>query len=299
MNRISLCALFVSGFALVSPAYAQVIQLNDSTLPASADGFNITRDPDTGFEWLDVDVTAGRTYDDLVGNDGSNEFTAGGDFEGFRYATYLELTGAFNGPQLPSLYRSLNISPFSFSSIGGYNVVRSFLGIVGCFGDCATWGYVSGNLIGQNGEMPGGASMEAFPSQSSTLGQSRPTDFAAVIAPNDSLPEQRGNWLVRTAGDVDADDDLIYDMFDNCVSVANTQQTDADGDNFGNACDADLNNDCVVNIADLGLMRAVFFSADPVADLNSDGTVNVSDLGLMRAAFFGPPGPSGLSTNCP
>ncbi|MFK7889051.1 MAG: hypothetical protein AB8G16_19505 [Gammaproteobacteria bacterium] len=299
MNRISLGALVVAAYALAPVAHAQVLQLNDPTLPASADGFNITRDLDTGFEWLDVGVTAGRTYDDLVGNDGSNEFIAGGDFEGFRYATYLELTGAFNGPQLPSLYRSLGISPFSFSSVGGYSVVRDLLAVVGCFGECTTYGYVSGNLIGRNGEAPAGASMEAFPSQGFSFGQSRPTEFSTVLPPNDGLPEQRGNWLVRNAGDVDADNDLVYDMFDNCVNAANPQQIDADGDNFGNACDGDLNNDCIVNVADLGLMRAVFFTTDPVADLNADGMVNVLDLGLLRAAFFQPPGPSGLNTNCP
>jgi len=298
MNRLSLGALVVSAYAFTPTANAQVIQLNDSTLPASADGFNITRDLDTGFEWLDVDVSAGRTYDDLVGNDGSNEFVAGGDFEGFRYATYFELTGAFNGPQLPSLYRSLDISPFFFSSIGGYPVVRDLLSLVGCFGECSTYGYISGNLIGADGTAPSGASMEAFPSQGFSFGQSRTIEFALVLPPNDKLPDRRGNWLVRASDDVDADDDLVYDMFDNCVNVANPQQTDADADNIGNACDADLNNDCLVNVTDLGLMRAVFFSTDPVADLNVDGLVNVLDLGLLRAAFFQPPGPSGLSNLC-
>lgn len=99
-------------------------------------------------------------------------------------------------------------------------------------------------------------------------------------------------------GRQDEDADGIANRFDNCVELPNADQTDADGDLFGNLCDADLNNDCIVNAGDLALLRSAFFSADPVADLNSDGEVNVADLGLMRNAFFRPPGPNG-SMSCP
>ena len=96
-------------------------------------------------------------------------------------------------------------------------------------------------------------------------------------------------------GIVDEDNDLIPDINDNCRLVANTNQRDTNGDGFGNVCDADLNDDGVINVVDLGLLRAVFFSADPDADFNGDGVVNVVDLGIMRASFFGPPGPSSLA----
>ena len=103
---------------LPTMAVGAIDLINDPSLPASADGFNITRDTSTGLEWLDLDVTVGRSFDDMTGVDGSDEFGPGGNFEGFRYARRKELTGAFNGPQLPSLYRSLGVSSFSFSSIG-------------------------------------------------------------------------------------------------------------------------------------------------------------------------------------
>lgn len=96
-------------------------------------------------------------------------------------------------------------------------------------------------------------------------------------------------------GIVDEDGDLIPDINDNCRLVANTDQRDTNGDGFGNACDADLNNDGIINIVDLGILRSVFFTNDPDADLNGDGVVNVVDLGQMRATFFGPPGPSSLA----
>lgn len=76
----------------------------------------------------------------------------------------------------------------------------------------------------------------------------------------------------------------------------NPDQLDGDGDGFGNACDADLNDDCVVNAADLGLFRSEFFTADPEADLNSDGVVNAVDLGILRGLFFSTPGPSGAAS---
>ncbi|MFK8015461.1 MAG: LamG-like jellyroll fold domain-containing protein [Gammaproteobacteria bacterium] len=96
----------------------------------------------------------------------------------------------------------------------------------------------------------------------------------------------------------DCDGDGVTTAIDNCLDVANPAQIDADGDGFGNACDADFDDNCVINIADLGLMRAVFFGADPVIDLNGDGTVNVLDLGILRSRFFQAPGPS-ATASCP
>ncbi|MFK8015477.1 MAG: proprotein convertase P-domain-containing protein [Gammaproteobacteria bacterium] len=101
--------------------------------------------------------------------------------------------------------------------------------------------------------------------------------------------------LPQTAGGPDSDGDGVEDAADNCTLVPNADQRDTNGDGFGNACDADLNNDGVINVADLGLLRAVFFTADADADLNGDGVVNVADLGILRASFFGAPGPSGVA----
>ncbi|MFK7888538.1 MAG: thrombospondin type 3 repeat-containing protein, partial [Gammaproteobacteria bacterium] len=97
----------------------------------------------------------------------------------------------------------------------------------------------------------------------------------------------------------DTDGDGVIDSQDNCTNVANIAQTDSNADGFGNECDADLNNDCVVNVVDLGILRSVFFSANADADFNGDGVVNVVDLGMMRALFFAPPGPSEVGVGCP
>jgi hypothetical protein len=93
----------------------------------------------------------------------------------------------------------------------------------------------------------------------------------------------------------DSDRDGVPDGIDNCIVAANAPQLDTNGDGFGNRCDADLNDDNVVNALDLGLMKAVFFSSGPGlnADLNGDEEVNSIDLGIMKQMFFAAPGPSG------
>lgn len=63
--------------------------------PAGAfDASDVVLDPATGLEWLKVSESVGRSYDDLVGVDGSDELAPGGDFAGFRHATVAE-AGAF------------------------------------------------------------------------------------------------------------------------------------------------------------------------------------------------------------
>ncbi|MFK7888477.1 MAG: M14 family zinc carboxypeptidase [Gammaproteobacteria bacterium] len=107
--------------------------------------------------------------------------------------------------------------------------------------------------------------------------------------------------VIRGAGaqcvtTVDTDGDGISDLVDNCTLAANPAQLDTNGDGFGNACDADLNNDNIVNVVDLGLLRSAFFQTGALdSDFNGDGVTNVIDLGIMRSRFFQPPGPSANS----
>ncbi len=98
--------------------------------------------------------------------------------------------------------------------------------------------------------------------------------------------------------DPDTDGDSVPDSADNCSDIANPTQADGDADGIGNLCDADLTNDCVINFEDLSILKAAFFTSDPVADLNGDGDVNFLDLSLMKAVFFGEPGPSGVPNVC-
>ena len=99
---------------------------------------------------------------------------------------------------------------------------------------------------------------------------------------------------------VDSDGDGVPDAVDNCSNVSNANQLDADGDGYGNLCDADLNGSGTVTSADFGLLRSVLgqaagFSATAAAsDMNGSGTVTSADFALMRARLGSMPGPSGL-----
>jgi hypothetical protein len=100
--------------------------------------------------------------------------------------------------------------------------------------------------------------------------------------------------LFGRARDVDADG--VADGEDNCTRVANPDQTDSNHEGFGNACDTDLDGDCVTNFIDLGILKGEFFGDDPDSDFDGDGLVNFVDLGIMKSYFFFPPGPSGVAS---
>jgi YD repeat-containing protein len=92
----------------------------------------------------------------------------------------------------------------------------------------------------------------------------------------------------------DTDGDGVKDGYDNCTLVANANQRDTNGDGYGNVCDPDLNNDGLVDNADLAIMKLRFYGRDPDADLNGDGLVNFGDLAILKAYLGKKPGPSGL-----
>lgn len=123
------------------------------------------------------------------------------------------------------------------------------------------------------------------------LGQMIPFEFR-LATPGGDTAFKRVTLPIGADMLGDTDGDMVGDSYDNCLLRPNTLQRDTDADGYGNACDADLTNDGIVNVVDLGLLRVRFFSADLDADLNGDGVVNVLDLGILRTLFFMPPGPS-------
>ncbi len=89
----------------------------------------------------------------------------------------------------------------------------------------------------------------------------------------------------------DLDEDSVVTPCDNCTNISNTNQLDADADGFGNACDADLNNDGITNFSDVGSFVSAFGTSDPNADFNGDGMVNYSDVATLINEFGTAAGP--------
>ena len=102
--------------------------------------------------------------------------------------------------------------------------------------------------------------------------------------------------LVTILG-TNADADKVLDHRDNCLLVTNANQRDTNGDGFGNICDADLNNDLMVDMSDFSLFRRVFGTADSDADFDGDGSVGMSDFSIFRRLYGSAPGPSGSAIN--
>jgi hypothetical protein len=129
------------------------------------------------------------------------------------------------------------------------------------------------------------------------------TGFTAAVA---ATPDTDGDGIANAADlcpatadplqtDSDGDGDGIGDACDDCIAVSNADQRDTNADGYGNACDADLNYDGIVNFADLAKLKAVFFKSDADADLDGNGVVNFADLARMKQHFFQAPGPSALA----
>jgi hypothetical protein len=103
------------------------------------------------------------------------------------------------------------------------------------------------------------------------------------------------------ASALDADRDGVGDAADNCRALANPAQRDSDDDGYGNACDADFDQNNVVGWPDWIAVVRAFGAAvgdpayDAELDLDGDGGIGSYDLLETERRIGAPPGPSGLS----
>ena len=78
----------------------------------------------------------------------------------------------------------------------------------------------------------------------------------------------------------DTDGDTIYDPSDNCPNTANTNQSDIDNDQLGDACDSDIDGDGVDNILDAfpnDSTETTDSDSDNVGD-NADNCINAANF---------------------
>jgi hypothetical protein len=78
-------------------------QVDAVTSAAIIDMGDITRDTTTGLDWLDLTITRGRSYNDI-----SSKFGAGQEFDGWRYATDVEVQ---------ELWKNLGLTNGTWSSL--------------------------------------------------------------------------------------------------------------------------------------------------------------------------------------
>ena len=120
------------------------------------------------------------------------------------------------------------------------------------------------------------------------------------LGTNEAGRYQFGLQCVFSPGDFICDDITSpLPVCDNCSVVGNPGQRETDGDGYGNFCDPDLDNNGVVQAADLAIFKPLFFTTDPDADFDGNGIVQAGDLAIMKKMFFQPPGPSCETPNTP
>ena len=138
----------------------------------------------------------------------------------------------------------------------------------------------------------------------------------------------------RASEATDRDGDGHPDLLDNCLKTPNPEQQDGNGDGFGDSCDADLDQDGVVDADDVARVRAcdgadltvempvleparfdgedlgqplpapealaaALAAACRDADLDGNGLVDASDRALADGLLGQTPGPSALARGIP
>jgi hypothetical protein len=112
----------------------------------------------------------------------------------------------------------------------------------------------------------------------------------------------RNNFTLRV---LDQPEPCPECSIDNCLDVHNPGQDDTDGDDCGNLCDADYDNNGTVGFPDFGQFVAAFGTGDTEkchVEPISGCTVGFPDFGFLVSSFGTAPGPSGTTSGtmaCP
>ena len=179
MSRYGFASLTVASLLLVgAPAHAVLLSLDHAVFGLGS----ITLDTDTGFKWLDVSLSRGRTFVDVA-----SQFGPGGDFEGFRHAEVSQVRALWVAAGIPDIDRS------SVSNIGPATSLIALVGATTSQGGPGTLGFTNtpGSLdagLRINADL-GFEFLNGIPVYGARFGTSRSTTvpFGEV-----------GHWLIAT-----------------------------------------------------------------------------------------------------
>ncbi len=89
------------------------------------------------------------------------------------------------------------------------------------------------------------------------------------------------------------------DDLDNCTSIPNAGQRDDDEDGYGNLCDFDVNQDCIIGIPDVSAVFENLNETTPwdpqqmgAFDVDEGGVISVSDVSIVFSHLSNDNGPS-------
>ena len=144
----------------------------------------ITRDTDSGMEWLDVNVSLGRSFLEV-----SSQLGIGGDYEGFRYTNKLELD-AFFDHIVQIAGNDITLTRNDIGSVG--SAIDSYIEMLGTTGDGL--GFL-GEVAGLT-SIPGvGSDVQAITIQDSQ--RFNGPRFSNSSVGKATRSSTRGSWLVR------------------------------------------------------------------------------------------------------
>ncbi|MBN1548849.1 MAG: hypothetical protein JW902_19520 [Syntrophaceae bacterium] len=138
MNKIHLILIMtlvvIFGSALTQPAVADLQVRDDAVFGVKA----IVYDSATGLEWLRLPLSGTKSYNDMIGVDGTNEFAAGRKFAGFRYATMTEVKQLWIHAGISAEYffygldaEGHNIGTYSTNNSTAFNAGRTLQNLLG------------------------------------------------------------------------------------------------------------------------------------------------------------------------
>jgi len=172
--------LIIGSLLLILSAQANAILLSVDFI-SSGDGL-LTRDTDTGLEWLDLTATSNASINDVL--NGYGDFIS----SGFRYASIDELTTLYTNAEIVNLTGS-----FVPANWQGANQLISLMGMTDIRGEFR-W---SEGFVGLN-EPSNGAAYRASVVSRTTYSQGAGVNLPGPVVTFDTFGDGAGSYLVRS-----------------------------------------------------------------------------------------------------